>query len=83
MKPTTPSGYDTDLKNGTIRSARGGMLSSKPDANQATTSWIASSFEDAGTANARYTAVMMPISDCQKNLSRADMPFGFLCTTLR
>ena len=35
------------------------------------------------TENARYAAANRPITVCQKNFSREDIPFGSRCTTLR
>src|SRR3954453_7403121 len=64
MKPHTPSGYDTVLKNGTIRSAFGGSESAKPLRTHSTKSCRKREVSGADTENARYTAATMPISDC-------------------
>src|SRR2546425_4540605 len=39
--------------------------------------------EVSDTLNARYSAAIRPITDCQKYFSRDGMPSGFFCTTLR
>src|ERR1700687_2610184 len=83
MKPQTPSGYDTVLKNGTIRSALGGRSRLKPLESHAKKSCRNCAVDGDDTEKARYTAAMSPITDCQKNFARAERPFGLRCTTLR
>ena len=83
MKPQTPSGYDTVLKNGTIRSALGGKSRLKPLESHAKKSCRNCAVEGDDTEKARYTAATSPITDCQNNLARTESPFGLRCTTLR
>jgi len=64
------------LKNGTIRSARVGSDIVKPLPTQALNSGQRSVLAGADTANAKYTAAIMPMVACQKNFCRAGMPSG-------
>ncbi len=53
MKPQIPSGYDTVLKNGTIRSVFGERLTLKPLPIQAKKSFCSCVLSGADTENAR------------------------------
>src|SRR5437899_12224094 len=80
MNPQTPRGYDTVLKNGTIRSAFGGRSRLKPLYSQARNScrnWV---FDGADTEKARYSAAIRPITDCAKNFVAAERPLGLRWT---
>src|SRR6185369_1988762 len=68
MKPQTPSGYDTVLKNGTIRFALGLKSMLKPLPTHADRSRRNCVLSGADTENARYTAATSPITDCHRNL---------------
>src|SRR4029078_5151126 len=83
MNPHTPSGYETVLKKGTIRSAFGESPAENPLSTHARNRCPNVALFGAETENARETAATMPIIDCQKNLARAGRPFGLRATTLR
>ena len=53
MKPHTPSGYDTVLKNGTMRSAFGGRLRLKPLCTQPMNIWKNLALSGADTEKVR------------------------------
>ncbi|KAG1243279.1 hypothetical protein G6F65_022505 [Rhizopus arrhizus] len=73
-RPSRPSVRFTALlvptitaQNGTIKSARVGNAIVKPLPTQALKSGHSSVLAGADTANARYTAAIMPMVACQKN----------------
>src|SRR5438309_9581434 len=76
IKPHTPSGYDTVLKKGTMRSAFGGRSRLNPLESHARNSCRNCAVDGADTENARYTAATSAMMDCQISLARAESPRG-------
>ena len=71
------------MKNGTIKSARGGRSVEKPLCTQRRKSSSTRRLEVSDTLNARYRAATSPISDCHRYFSPERMPSGSFFTTLR
>ena len=78
-----PKGKAICLKNGTVSCSFAGSGNTNPFSNQCSTNDQTCVSVGMATANARYTAVITPIKLCQPNFSRALMPLGLWCTTLR